>query len=157
MILLSIGFSAFRFINQKRLLWAPCCGVHIGSVLREGPHGELPPIAPANKKGDRFGPRSRLSMEGESTSGSCNNRFVRGAGENGKPWLSHWWLPQCPSHKSRLLALVYLLTTRGSTPAVQYGKALGEFMQPQYLSSPGPTRTRPPGIETPLELSSELF
>ncbi len=80
----------------------------------------------------------------------------------------------CPSHKSRLLALVYLLTSnatskgsdysfrpranssksvdphptrgvhRGSAPAAQYGNAFGG-MQPQYLSSPGPTRTRPPG------------
>ncbi len=55
------------------------------------------------------------STSGGSTSGSCTeqlhrfvSRFVRGAGENGKPWLSHRWLPQCPSHKSRLLALVYL-------------------------------------------------
>jgi len=28
------------------------------------------------------------------------HRSVRGAGENGKSWLSRWWLPQCPSHKS---------------------------------------------------------
>ena len=35
--------------------------------------------------------------------------------------------------------------TRGSAPAAQYGKALGG-MQPQYLSSPGPTRTRPPEV-----------
>ncbi len=47
-------------------------------------------------RNDRFGPRSRLSVEGESTSGSCStsrnnhiDRFVRGAGENGEPWLSH--------------------------------------------------------------------
>jgi hypothetical protein len=50
-----------------------------------------------------FGPRSRLSVEGESTSGSCNTLrniyyigSVRGAGEpeiqvgrHSSPWLSH--------------------------------------------------------------------
>ena len=65
-----------------------------GSSLRRvgesGLHGELAKIAPQN---DRFGPRSRLSesVEGESTSGSCNTPrnihigFVRGAGEIGSP------------------------------------------------------------------------
>ncbi len=70
---------------------------------------------------DRFGPR-RLSVEGESTSGSCVSRNnyiglsvvqVRMA----SPGCLTDGCPQCPSHKSRLLTLIYLLThppARGS-------------------------------------------
>ena len=83
-----------------------------------GPGGLGPgPSPPHVLRNERFGPPSRLSVKGESTSGSCGtsrNRdfhigFVRGAGEIGKPgpWLLPHW--ECPSHISRPLALVYRL------------------------------------------------
>ncbi len=123
-------------------------------------------IGTPSRTNDRFGPRSRLSVECESTvtSGSCstsrNNYIglsvvqVRMAGPG---CLTDQWLPQCPSHKSRLFnrsslcfdleATLLKSVDPHPTPAAQYGKSIGG-MQPQYLSSPGPTRTRPPGIET---------
>ena len=44
-------------------------------------------------------------------------------------WLLRQRLLQCPSHKSRPLALVYLLPhpTTGSISAAQYGTLLGEW------------------------------